>query len=72
MFSLRLCVALCFFERHIKINNQRPKYQSQGRQDAATSMTHLISQVEELQEGTGQGQGQGGQQDSGEESKVSK
>jgi hypothetical protein len=41
----------------------------QYRQDAATSTTDLTSQV---QTGAGHGQGQGGQQDSGEAPKVGK
>jgi hypothetical protein len=56
--------------------NERFQHQMQCRQDAATSTTDLTSQV---QGGAGQGQGlllhgqgQGGQQDSGEAPKVGK
>jgi len=50
--------------------NERPQHQMQCRQDAATSTTDLTSQTSAGQQG--RGQGQGGQQDSGEPPKVGK
>lgn len=57
--------------------NERPQHQMQCRQDAATSTTDLTSQGSQMGAGQGQGlllhgQGQGGQQDSGEPPKVGK
>ncbi len=59
--------------------NERPQHQMQCRQDAATSTTDLTYQAQGSQAGVGQGQGlplhgqgQGGQQDTGEAPKVGK